>query len=118
MSISRRIRSNGEEDASNVGVGGEVIVGRISSRGEATVGLNRESAAFPEEATAISGETRCEKCRFSVRSRMVRLMGLSSTINARKPPDSDDEKESRDLWRVKYFRGEEADRRFEDVVLG
>lgn len=116
--MSRRIRSKGEDDISCVGDGGDVIVGGTSSRGEATVGLNRESAAFPEEATAISGETRCEKCRFRVRSRMLRLIGLSSTISARKPPERDEEKESRDLLRAKYFLGEEGDRQFEETVLG
>ena len=32
---------------------------------------------------------------------MLRLIGLSSTINVRKPPDNDEEKESLDLCRVK-----------------
>jgi hypothetical protein len=43
-----------------------------------------------------------------VRSRIFRLIGLSSTISVRKPPDKDEEKESRCLWRGKYFRGEAA----------
>jgi len=45
------------------------------------------------------GETRWEKCRFRVRSRILRLMMLSSTMRVRKPPGNGEEKDSRDLCR-------------------
>ena len=48
---------------------------------------------------------------------MLRLIGLSSTISVRKPPDNEEEKESRDLWRAEYFRGDEGERQTEDADL-
>lgn len=75
------------------------MVGGNSSRGDAAGGLICDNAEFPDVATAILGETRWEKCRFKVRSRILRLIGLSSTMRVRNPPERQEEKESRDLWR-------------------